>query len=96
MEAWRTAFPDLHFTIEAQIAEADQVVSHCTVSGTFLQPFMILGLGNHAPTGKHFAVKHMHLQRLRDGQIVEHWAVREDLSMLQQLGIVSVPGQATL
>jgi predicted ester cyclase len=46
VEAWRAAFPDLHFTIDEQIAEGDQVVSHCTLSGTYLKPFMLLGLGN--------------------------------------------------
>lgn len=93
VEAWRTAFPDLHFAIDAQIAEGDQVLSHCTLSGTHLGPFMHPRLWSLPPTGKRFSVKHMHLHRLRDGQFVEHWAVREDLGMLQQLGIVSVPGQ---
>lgn len=91
VEAWRTAFPDLHFTVDAQIAEADQDVSYCIASGTYLLPFMILGLGKHSLTGKHFAVKHMHLDRLCDGQIVEHWAVREDLGLLQQLGVIPGP-----
>ena len=93
VQAWRTAFPDLHFTVDAQIAEGDQVLSHCTVSGTHLGPFMHPRLWSLPPTGKRFEVKHMHLDRLRDGQLLEHWAVRDDLGMLQQLGIVSVPRQ---
>jgi predicted ester cyclase len=96
IEAWRTAFPGLHFTVDTQIAEGDQVLSHCTLSGTHLGPFVHPGhpdLGSFPPTGKRFAVKQMHLHRLRDGQFVEHWGVRDDLGMLQQLGIVSVPGQ---
>jgi predicted ester cyclase len=92
VEAWRTAFPDLHYTLDEQLAEGDQVFSHCTLSGTHLGPFTLLGLRNHPPTGKHFLVKHMHLFRLGDGKIVEHWAVRDDLGMLQQLGLVSLPG----
>lgn len=90
----RTAFPDLHCTVDAQIAEGDQVLSHCTLSGTHLGPFVLLQLWSLPSTGKRFSVRQMHLHRLCDGQTVEHWAVREDLGMLQQLGIVSVPGQA--
>jgi predicted ester cyclase len=90
-EAWRTALPDLHYTVDAQIAEGDQVLSHCTLSGTHLGPFVLLHLWSLPPTGKHFSVKQMHLVRLRGGQIVEHWAVREDLGMLQQLGVIPAP-----
>jgi hypothetical protein len=34
----------------------------------------------------------MHLFRLHDGKVIEHWAVRDDLGMLQQLGVVLLPG----
>ncbi len=33
-------------------------------------------------------VTHMRIYRIRDGKIREHWAVRDDLSMLRQLGII--------
>ena len=89
--AWRTAFPDLHFTVDAQLAEGDQVLSHCTLSGTHLGPFVLLQLWSLPPTGKRFSVRQMHLHRLRDGQVIEHWAVREDLGMLQQLGVIPAP-----
>jgi len=46
-------------------------------------------------TGKHFSVQHMHRFRLHDEKIVEHWAVRDDLGMLEQLGHVVVPENAT-
>lgn len=92
--AWRTAFPDLQFTIEEQIVEADQVLSRCTCSGTHLGTFVHPLVGSLPPTGKCFTVQQMHLTRLRDGRIVEHWAVRDDLAMLQQLGMVFMPGEA--
>jgi predicted ester cyclase len=95
VEAWKTAFPDLHFTVDEQIAEGDQVFSHCTLSGTYLGPFELLGLKDFLPTGKHFTVRQMHLFRLRDGKIVEHWAVLDTLGMCRQLGMVLSPGQAT-
>jgi predicted ester cyclase len=92
-EAWRRAFPDLHYTVEAQVAEGDQVLSHCRVSGTHLGPFVLLDVWSLPPTGNAFSVRQMHLHRLRNGQVVEHWAVREDLAMLQQLGVISAPVQ---
>jgi predicted ester cyclase len=42
------------------------------------------------PTGKRFEVMHVHWYRLRDGQTVEHWANRDDLGMLRQLGLLKV------
>ena len=89
---WRTAFPDLQFTIEEQIAEADQVLSRCTCSGTHLGPFVHPVVGTLSPTGKRFAVQQMHLTRVRESRIVEHWAVRDDLDMVQQLGLSFSPG----
>ena len=86
VQAWRTAFPDLHFTTDTQLAQEDQVASLQTLSGTQLGPFVIPGLWTLSPTGKYFTVKQMHLFRLRDGMIIEHWGVRDDLRMLQQLG----------
>jgi len=92
VETWRTAFPDLHFTVDEQIAEGNQVFSHCTLTGTHLGTFKHPYWGSLPPTGKHFTVKHMHLFRLHDGKVIEHWAVMDDLGMLQQLGVVLLPG----
>ncbi len=50
-----------------------------------------------APNGKTFQVKHIHRFRLRYGKIIEHFAVRDDLGMFQQLGhlrALSEPEQA--
>ena len=66
------------------------MLSHCTLSGTHLGLFVHPGLGTFPPTGKRFVVKQMHLDRLHNGLLVEHWAVRDDLGMLQQLGLVSL------
>jgi predicted ester cyclase len=94
--AWRTAFPDLHCTVEVQLAEGDQVFSQCTVSGTQRGRLPLGGWSTFPPTGAHFAATQMHRFRLRDGRIVEHWAARDDLAMLQQLGHVSPAGPASV
>lgn len=44
------------------------------------------------PTGRHFEVQHIHMLQLRAGKIVEHFANRDDLGMMQQLGLLPAPG----
>jgi len=44
------------------------------------------------PTGKRAEVLHFHSFRVRGGQIAEHAAVRDDLGMLIQLGLIKRPG----
>jgi predicted ester cyclase len=96
VSVWRTAFPDLHFAIDTVLAEGDCVVSEVTLSGTHRGLFpMIPPLEGPplSPNGKKFSVKHLHRFRLRDGKIVEHFAVRDDLGMFQQLGHLTPFGQ---
>ncbi len=81
----RSAFPDLHFTIEELVAEGDTVAARVTLSGTHLGPFMGM-----APTGRSVRQAQMHFVRFRDGKGIEHRAVRDDLGMMQQLGVIAV------
>jgi steroid delta-isomerase-like uncharacterized protein len=79
--AWLTAaFPDLHAAIDDIVGEGDKVVLRMTVSGTHRGPFMGM-----APTDRRFAHQQIHVVRIRDGQVVEHWAVRDDTTMQRQL-----------
>lgn len=82
----RTAFPDLHFTIVELVAEGDTVAGRVTMSGTHLGPFQGI-----APTGRSFQQDHMHFVRFRDGKATEHRAVRDDLGMMRQLGVIPAP-----
>jgi steroid delta-isomerase-like uncharacterized protein len=79
----RTAFPDLHFTIEELIAEGEMVAGRFTMRGTHQGPLMGL-----APTGCTVKQSHMHFFRFQDGKVIEHWGVRDDVGMMQQLGVV--------
>jgi steroid delta-isomerase-like uncharacterized protein len=79
----RTAFPDLQFTIEDVIAQDNTVAARLTLRGTHLGPLMGM-----PPTGRAVEQSHMHFVRFRDGKAVEHWGVRDDMGMLQQLGIL--------
>jgi steroid delta-isomerase-like uncharacterized protein len=85
----RTAFPDLHVTIEELVAEGDTVAGRVTMSGTHLGPFQGI-----PPTGRSFQQAHMHFVRFRDGKAIEHRAVRDDLGMMRQLGVIPAPANA--
>lgn len=44
--------------------------------------------GVATPKGKRIAVELVHIFRIRDGEIIEHWAVRDDLGLMKQLGVI--------
>jgi predicted ester cyclase len=41
-----------------------------------------------APTGKRVEIQFVDILRLRDGQIIEHWLSMDQLSFMQQLGVI--------
>jgi predicted ester cyclase len=101
----RTAFPDGHFQIDDLIAEGDKVVCRMTVSGVFGAPPSLSGadlppnsIGVEGTrfvrpdaVGKSYSVKHVHVFRIDEGLIAEHWAARDDLGLLLQLGAIAPP-----
>jgi predicted ester cyclase len=88
---WRAAFPDLRFQIEDEIVRGDAAVHLVTCSGTHTGTFEHPAIGVLAPSGRSFAVDQIHITRVRDGRIAQHWGTRNDLAMLQQLGAVATP-----
>jgi len=84
--AYRVAFPDLHFTIEAKIAEGDKVVTYWTVSGTHQGEFMGI-----PPTGKQFEGPGIDIHRIANGKIVEAWGILDNFGTLQQIGVIPTP-----
>jgi predicted ester cyclase len=83
------AFPDLHHTVEDQIAENDKVASLVNVRGTHRGDF--LGI---ASTGKQVVFKDFIITRIERGKVVELWAQFDALSLLQQLGVFQIQGQS--
>lgn len=80
----RIAFPDLRHNEEAIIAQGDTVVSVLNVTGTHTGNFFIL-----PPTGNNISYDAVHIYRVgEDGKIVEHKAIRDDLTFLAQLGVI--------
>jgi steroid delta-isomerase-like uncharacterized protein len=80
------AFSDRRFTVKDQVAEGDKVVTRATWRGTHSGNFQGL-----PPTGKQIAISAILIERIKDGQIAEHWSLFDQLSMMQQLGIVPPP-----
>ncbi len=95
-ETLYTVFSDFHYDIEECTAEGDRVVCKMTMTGTHhgqpkLREAFSGMLNGVAPTGKSVKVLQFHSFRLRDGLICEHAAVRDDMGMVLQLGLVSKP-----
>ncbi len=83
---FRTAFPDLHCTVEDEIQEGNKFAAHWTMRGTNQGPFM----GN-APTGKPVSVPGIIYGRYENGRIAQDLMLMDQLGLLQQLGIVPPP-----
>lgn len=83
---FRTGFPDLAVAEEDLIAEGDKVLIRQVTTGTHQGEFMGL-----AATGRTIRVNEMHVVRVVDGKIAEHWGVEDNLGMMQQLGVVEGP-----
>jgi lactoylglutathione lyase len=68
------------------VADGDLVVQHVTLHGVHQASTMPL-LAPVEPTGREVSWAFIHIWRVEDGQIVEHWACRDDLGLLHQLGV---------
>jgi predicted ester cyclase len=82
------AFPDCRWTIDDMIAEGDQVVTKKTFTGTHTGDF-----GEIPATGKRVTLQFVDIMRVSDGRIVEHWLSMDQLSFMQQLGVIPSPSQ---
>ena len=86
--ALRTAFPDLHYTIDDAIESGDRIVHRLTASGTMKGDFQGM-----TASGKRATWTEIHIARLANGRLIEHWSVIDQLGMLVQLGFVPAPGR---
>lgn len=87
MEWLLAQFPDLSFIIEAMVAEDDLVVARVRATGSNLGR-----LNGFLPaSGKVFDYTQSHWFRIADGKLAEHWATRDDLTAMLQLGVVTSP-----
>ncbi len=91
----RTTFPDYHFTVDLQIAEADLVVTRGTARGTHKGEYWDSSLYGTPPTGNQVSWTETAIDRIVDGKIVENWINEDALGRLQQIGALPTSGQAS-
>lgn len=81
---FRKAVPDLRCTIEDLVVSDNKATARLSFTGTYKGEFM-----GRTPTGKpvhFFAIDILHI---RNGKIVEDWHLEDNLTLMQQLGVVS-------
>jgi steroid delta-isomerase-like uncharacterized protein len=79
-------FPDLTIHIDELVGEGDKVVWRITASGTHAGPFQgVPATGKPVKFGAHYTF------RFENGKIVERWSTLDRLSVLVQIGAVSLP-----
>ena len=96
LRSLRTAMPDLHMEILETVSDGEVVACRLSLTGTDLGtpelPFVQGGVfAMVEPSGKRVEMAQIHWYRVRDNQIIEHWAVRDDLGMARQLGVAADP-----
>jgi predicted ester cyclase len=84
---FRSAFPDSYFTVEDMMAEGDKVATRKTFHGSHQGEFMGI-----PPTGRQVSMGLIDIVRISDERVVEHWSMGDNLGLMQQLGVVSQPG----
>jgi predicted ester cyclase/heme-degrading monooxygenase HmoA len=79
-----TAFPDLTMTVDDVVAEGEVAVTRWTLRGTHQGETEELG----PPTGNKVEFEGLSMHRVQQGRIVEEWERYDNLTMLQQLGLL--------
>ncbi len=81
------AFPDTQFKVDDMIAEGDDIVVRWTATCTHTGDYFGI-----PPTNKSATLTGMNTWRVENGKAVEGWVSRDDLGLLQQLGVIPTPG----
>ncbi|MFH8293619.1 ester cyclase [Streptomyces sp. NPDC018059] len=82
----RGVWKDARWEIVDAFASGDKATLRVVFSGTHVGEFMGI-----APTNKRVEVQHIHIYRIADGKVHEHWAVRDDIELARQLGVWDRP-----
>ncbi|HUS17657.1 MAG TPA: ester cyclase [Chloroflexia bacterium] len=85
--AFTSAFPDLSVVVEDLVAQGDRVAARWTWEGTQQGAFQGI-----PATGKHVTGPGLSIHRIVEGQIAETWISFDALGLMQQLGVIPVPG----
>jgi predicted ester cyclase len=83
----RSAFPDLSCEVVQQFEQGDSHIGHVRLAGTMTGDFFGMPAANRPATWEE-----MHIAKIKDGKVREHWAVVDQMGLMQQLGFVPAPG----
>src|SRR5712671_155606 len=84
-QTFRSAVPDLHCTIEDLLVSGDKITARLLFTGTHKGELM-----GHPATGKPVRFFAIDILRIRNGKIVEDWHLEDNLTLLEQLAVVSL------
>jgi predicted ester cyclase len=79
-------FTNRRLTPEDLFADGDRVVARVHASMDHTGP-----LAGLPATGRHVETEHLHIWRIADDRLIEHWMGRDDFDLLSQLG--ALPGR---
>ena len=83
-DALMPAFPDMQLPLEDFVAEGEKVLVRLRVQATHTGAF-----GEMAATGRKIDIGVLDLFQIRDGRLIEHWALLDNLGMMKQLGAIA-------
>jgi steroid delta-isomerase-like uncharacterized protein len=84
----RSGFPDLHYTVEDQVAEGDKVVTRWVARGTHQGEFKV-----RPATGKRGSVTGITICRIAGGKLIEAWTNPDEFGLMRQLEVTSSPAE---
>jgi steroid delta-isomerase-like uncharacterized protein len=87
MQRMAQALSDVEMTVDDILAEGDRVAVRLTSNAVHTGDLMGM-----PASGKPYSIPEIHIFRVREGRIVEHWHVADMLGMLQQLGAMPARG----
>jgi predicted ester cyclase len=88
VKGWLEAFSDIRLTLDGLVYEGDMLAPRITITGVHTGNFMGI-----PATGRRIEITDHPHYRLQNGRIVEYWDCPDMLTMLSQLGVISLPGQ---
>ena len=83
------AFPDVVVTEEDLVAGGDEVVERSSATATHKG-----SLTGEKPTNQRVHWTEIHIYRLQDGKIRQHWVEMAMMELLQQIGVLPQPPKA--
>jgi predicted ester cyclase len=78
-----TVFSDQRWVANEVLGDGDLVAIHLTHHGRHTGDLMGI-----PPTGREVAYDYVHFLRFRDGKAIEQWSVRDDMTLMRQLGVI--------